>query len=182
MAEKSINNLMDGIEKSKNNPYEKVLFGLGIRFVGKTVAKKIIEKFPNIDNLINASYDDLNETNNIGDKIAKSLIKFFSDQININLINELKYFGLNFNKSDKTLSSNILTGKSFVISGTFEFHTREEIKSIVELNGGKISSSISSKTSYILAGKSMGPKKKIKANKLGVNIIDEKEFLKMLEL
>ena len=110
------------------------------------------------------------------------MIKFFSDQININLINELKYFGLNFNKSDKTLSSNILTGKSFVISGTFEFHTREEIKSIVELNGGKISSSISSKTSYILAGKSMGPKKKIKANKLGVNIIDEKEFLKMLEL
>jgi len=132
--------------------------------------------------LINASYDDLNETNNIGDKIAKSLIKFFSNQININLINELKYFGLNFNKSDKTLTSNILNGKSFVISGTFEFYTREEIKSIIELNGGKISSSISSKTSYILAGKSMGPKKKIKAIKLGVNVIDEKEFLKMLEL
>tara|TARA_B100000575_G_scaffold232959_1_gene194292 strand:- start:5203 stop:6759 length:1557 start_codon:yes stop_codon:yes gene_type:complete len=182
MAEKSINNLLDGIEKSKNNQYEKVLFGLGIRFVGKTVAKKIIEKFPNIDDLINASYDDLNETNNIGDKIAKSLIKFLSNQININLINELKYFGLNFKKSDKTISSNILSNKSFVISGTFEFHTREEIKSIIELNGGKISSSISSKTSYVLAGKSMGPKKKIKANKLGVNVIDEKEFLKMLEL
>ena len=182
MAEKSINNLMDGIEKSKNNPYEKVLFGLGIRFVGKTVAKKIIEKFPNIDNLINASYDDLNETNNIGDKIAKSLINFFSNQININLINELKYFGLNFKNSDKIQFSNILSNKSFVISGTFEFHTREEIKSIIELNGGKISSSISSKTSYVLAGKSMGPKKKIKANKLGVNVIDEKEFLKMLEL
>ena len=182
MAEKSINNLLDGIEKSKNNPYEKVLFGLGIRFVGKTVAKKIIEKFPNIDNLINASFDDLNETNNIGDKIAKSLIKFFSNQINIDLINELKYLGLNFKKLDKTLFSNTLSNKSFVISGTFEFHTREEIKSIIELNGGKISSSISSKTSYVLAGKSMGPKKKIKANKLGVNVIDEKEFLKMLEL
>ena len=182
MAEKSINNLLDGIEKSKTNSYEKVLFGLGIRFVGKTVAKKIIEKFPNIDDLINASYDDLNETDDIGDKIAKSLIKFFSNQININLINELKYFGLNFKKSNKKLISNILINKSIVISGTFEFYTREEIKRIIELNGGKVSSSITSKTSYVLSGKSMGPKKKIKANKLGVLLIDEKEFLKMLEL
>ena len=182
MAEKSINNLLDGIEKSKTNSYEKVLFGLGIRFVGKTVAKKIIEKFPNIDDLINASYDDLNETDDIGDKIAKSLIKFFSNQNNIDLINELKYFGLNFKKSNKKLISNILINKSIVISGTFEFYTREEIKRIIELNGGKVSSSITSKTSYVLSGKSMGPKKKIKANKLGVLLIDEKEFLKMLEL
>ena len=182
MAEKSINNLLDGIEKSKTNSYEKVLFGLGIRFVGKTVAKKIIEKFPNIDDLINASYDDLNETDDIGDKIAKSLIKFFSNQINLNLINELKYFGLNFKKSNKKLISNILSNKSIVISGTFELYTREEIKRIIELNGGKVLSSITSKTSYVLSGKSMGPKKKIKANKLGVLLIDEKEFLKMLEI
>ena len=182
MAKKSINNLLDGIEKSKTNLYENVLFGLGIRFVGKTVAKKLTKKFPNIDDLISASYNELNETNDIGDKIAQSLIRFFSNQSNINLINELKYFGLNFEKLDKKLFSNILNNKSIVISGTFEFYTREEIINVIELNGGHISSSITSKTSYILAGKSMGPKKKSKANKLGIMIIDEKEFFKMLEL
>ena len=182
MAEKSINNLLDGIEKSKTNSYENVLFGLGIRFVGKTVAKKLTKKFPNIDDLISASYNELNETNDIGDKIAQSLIKFFSNQSNIDLINELKNFGLNFNKLEKKQFSNILNDKSIVISGTFEFYTREEITNIIELNGGNISSSITSKTSYILAGKSMGPKKKSKANKLGIMIIDEKEFFKMLEL
>tara|TARA_B100001113_G_scaffold240743_1_gene197957 strand:+ start:971 stop:2977 length:2007 start_codon:yes stop_codon:yes gene_type:complete len=181
MADKSANNLLDGIIESKKIPFERVLYGLGIRYVGETVAKKLAKHFESIDNMLNASFDELILVDEIGEKIANSIIEFASDNDNIQIINKLKKNGVRFeiDDSDKNVSS-ILSGKSFVISGVFSNFSRDELKRFIETNGGKISSSLSSKTSYLVAGANMGPSKKLKAEKLNINIISENELTNLV--
>jgi len=181
MAETSTNNLLLAIEKSKKNPFERVLFGLGIRYVGETVSKILCKKLLNIDNIINANYDTLISIDEIGEKIAKSIISYFSDKKNILLINKLKSYGLIFMyTAGSKLSSTKLQGMNIVISGVFEQYSRDELKDIIEENGGKNIGSISKNTTFVLAGKNMGPSKKEKAANLNVRIISEKEFLDII--
>ncbi len=182
MAEKSAQNMINGIEKSKNKPFEKVLFALGISFVGETVAKKLARKFKTIDNLMSATFDDLIKVDEIGEKIAQSLIDFFSDTGNVDLVNRLKTHGLNFEISLENLANktNVLEGQIFVISGVFEKMSREELKKSIEENGGKVGSSISSKTNYLIAGNNMGPSKLAKAKNLNINIISEDDFIEII--
>ena len=181
MADKSANNLLEGIIESKNIPFERVLYGLGIRYVGETVAKKLAKHFESIDNMLNTSFDELILVDEIGEKIANSILEFASDKDNIQIINKLKKNGVRFeiDDSDKNVSS-ILSGKSFVISGVFSNFSRDELKRFIEINGGKISSSLSSKTSYLVAGANMGPSKKLKAEKLNINIISENELTNLV--
>ena len=181
MADKSANNLLDGIIESKKIPFERVLYGLGIRYVGETVAKKLVKHFESIDNMLNTSFDELILVDEIGEKIANSILEFASDNDNIQIINKLKKNGVRFeiDDSDKNVSS-ILAGKSFVISGVFSNFSRDELKRFIETNGGKISSSLSSKTSYLVAGANMGPSKKLKAEKLNINIITENELTNLV--
>ena len=181
MADKSANNLLEGIIESKNIPFERVLYGLGIRYVGETVAKKLAKHFESIDNMLNTSFDELILVDEIGEKIANSILEFASDKDNIQIINKLKKNGVRFeiDDSDKNVSS-ILLGKSFVISGVFSNFSRDELKRFIEINGGKISSSLSSKTSYLVAGANMGPSKKLKAEKLNINIISENELTNLV--
>ena len=181
MADKSANNLLEGIIESKNIPFERVLYGLGIRYVGETVAKKLAKHFESIDNMLNTSFDELILVDEIGEKIANSILEFASDNDNIQIINKLKTNGVRFeiDESDKNVSS-ILSGKSFVISGVFSNFSRDELKRFIETNGGKISSSLSSKTSYLVAGANMGPSKKLKAEKLNINIISENELTNLV--
>ena len=181
MADKSANNLLEGIIESKNIPFERVLYGLGIRYVGETVAKKLAKHFESIDNMLNSSFDELILVDEIGEKIANSILEFASDNDNIQIINKLKKNGVRFeiDDSDKNVSS-ILAGKSFVISGVFSNFSRDELKRFIETNGGKISSSLSSKTSYLVAGANMGPSKKLKAEKLNINIISENELTNLV--
>ena len=181
MADKSANNLLEGIIESKNIPFERVLYGLGIRYVGETVAKKLAKHFESIDNLLNTSFDELILVDEIGEKIANSILEFASDNDNIQIINKLMKNGVRFeiDDSDKNVSS-ILSGKSFVISGIFSNFSRDELKKFIETNGGKISSSLSSKTSYLVAGANMGPSKKLKAEKLNINIISENELTNLV--
>jgi DNA ligase (NAD+) len=181
MADKSANNLLDGIIESKKIPFERVLYGLGIRYVGETVAKKLAKHFESIDNMLNTSFDELILVDEIGEKIANSILEFASDNDNIQIINKLKKNGVRFeiDDSDKNVSS-ILAGKSFVISGVFSNFSRDELKRFIETNGGKISSSLSSKTSYLVAGANMGPSKKLKAEKLNINIITENELTNLV--
>jgi DNA ligase (NAD+) len=181
MADKSANNLLDGIIESKKIPFERVLYGLGIRYVGETVAKKLAKHFESIDNMLNTSFDELILVDEIGEKIASSILEFASDNDNIQIINKLKKNGVRFeiDDSDKNVSS-ILAGKSFVISGVFSNFSRDELKRFIETNGGKISSSLSSKTSYLVAGANMGPSKKLKAEKLNINIITENELTNLV--
>ncbi|HEY0669611.1 MAG TPA: NAD-dependent DNA ligase LigA [Sphingobacteriaceae bacterium] len=182
-GERSIENMLEGLEKSKQKPFDKVLFGLGIRYVGETVAKKLAAHFKNIDSLMNASFDELITVEEIGDRIAESVIEYFRDQRHIHQINELKRHGLQFESEDSTveLLSNKLEGKTFVISGTFENYSRDELKDLIEANGGKIISSISAKLNYLVAGDSMGPAKLEKATKLDIPLISEDELIKMIE-
>lgn len=179
-ADKSAENVIKGIEESKKVPYARVLFALGIRFVGETVAKKITSAFPNIDLLINASKEQLLATDEVGEKIAQSIISFFKNEENINTIKELKSFGLQFEQKAKQLDSNTLANKSFVISGVFANHSREELKNIIENNGGKILSGISAKTDYLVAGDNMGPAKLEKATKLNIPIINEDALMDLI--
>ena len=181
MADKSANNLLEGIIESKKIPFERVLYGLGIRYVGETVAKKLAKHFESIDNMLNTSFDELILVDEIGEKIANSILEFASDDNNIQIINKLKKNGVRFeiDDSDKNVSS-ILAGKSFVISGVFSNFSRDELKKFIETNGGKISSSLSSKTSYLVAGANMGPSKKLKAEKLNINIISENELTNLV--
>ena len=181
MADKSANNLLEGIIESKNIPFERVLYGLGIRYVGETVAKKLAKHFESIDNILNTSFDELILVDEIGEKIANSILEFASDNDNIQIINKLMKNGVRFeiDDSDKNVSS-ILSGKSFVISGIFSNFSRDELKKFIETNGGKISSSLSSKTSYLVAGANMGPSKKLKAEKLNINIISENELTNLV--
>ncbi len=180
-GEKSINNMLDGIEKSKQMPFEKVLFGLGIRYIGETVAKKLTHHFKNIDNLIAASLEELIVAEEIGERIAQSLIEYFSDAQHLEEIEKLKAHGLQFVAEEKvvTLASEKLSGKTFIISGTFE-RSRDELKDIIEQNGGKILSSISAKLNYLVAGDNMGPSKLEKATKLNIPIISDEELMAMI--
>lgn len=181
MAEKSVSNMLEGIQKSKEIPFERVLFGLGIRHVGETVAKKLAKHFININALSRANVDELLAVDEIGEKIAISIIDFFADLGNIQIIDSLKSSGLQFQISEDALPiSNKLEGKSIVISGVFEKHSRDEYKEMIEKNGGKNVGSISKKTSFILAGENMGPSKLEKAKELGIELYSESEFLALL--
>lgn len=183
MAEKSAVNLIKGIEQSKNIPFERVLFALGIRYVGETVAKKIVKHYKNIDAIIAATEDDLITVDEIGIRIAESVASFFKSENNIRVVNKLKSVGLQLELSAAQLSAQTdkLKGDIVVVSGVFHTVSRTELKKLIENNGGKVSSSISKKTTYIVAGDSMGPSKKEKADKLGVKLISEGEFLIKME-
>ncbi len=183
MAEKSAENLVAGVEASKKIPFERVLFGLGIRYVGETVAKKLAKAYKNIDSLMMANMLDLVAVDEIGERIAESVVDFFGNAENVEIVNRLKSYGLQFSLSEEQLQNqtDMLKGKSFVVSGVFEKVSRNELKKLIEDNGGKVSSSISSKTSYVIAGDNMGPSKKTKAESLGVPIISEDEFLGMVQ-
>ncbi|MDR2811376.1 MAG: NAD-dependent DNA ligase LigA [Tannerellaceae bacterium] len=182
-AEKSAQNLMDSLEASKTVPFERVLFALGIRYVGETVAKRLAYAFLNIRQLQQASLESLMQVSEIGERIAQSVLNYFADEGNLSLIGRLAAYGLQMSVDETVLTgrSNSLKGLSFVISGTFAKHSRDEYKAIIEQHGGKCSGSVSSKTDYILAGDNMGQVKLEKAAKLGVKIIHEDEFLKMLD-
>jgi DNA ligase (NAD+) len=182
MAEKSAENIILGIEASKNVPFEKVLFALGIRFVGETVAKKLAKHFKSLDNLRRATFEELISVDEIGDRIAESVLDFFSNLVNIQIIDRLKNYGLQFELDASTLlkATNKLQNKVFVVSGVFEKFSRNELKKSIEDNGGKVSSSISKKTDFIVAGDKMGPSKKQKAESLGIPIISENDFDQML--
>jgi len=181
-GEKSVNNMLEGIERSKQMPFEKVLFGLGIRYVGETVARKIAAHFTNIDSLMNASIDELLSVDEIGTRIAESLIEYFKDPRHLEQLEKLKTAGLQFETEQKevVLASEKLSGKSFIISGVFENYSREELSAIIQSNGGKILSSISSKLNYLVAGDNMGPAKLEKAQKLTIPIISEKELFDLI--
>lgn len=183
MAEKSASNMIAGIEASKNIPFEKVLFALGIRFVGETVAKKLARYYKNIDALMAASYEELILVDEIGEKIAESIIAFFQIEANRLLISRLRAYGLQLSIDESQLSdqTDLLKGKVFVVSGVFKIMSRNELKKSIEDNGGKVTGSISKKTSFIIAGDNMGPSKKEKAENLGIPIISEQDYLSMIE-
>ncbi len=180
--EKKSQNIIDGLIASKQIPFERVLYGIGIRYVGETVAKKLARQFKNIDNIINASLEELIAADEIGDKIAESIIHFFSIEGNVELVNRLRNHGLQFELSEDQLANATtkLEGLIFVVSGVFSKFSRDELKNSIEQNGGKVSSSISKKTSYIVAGENMGPSKLAKAEKLEVTIISEDRFLELI--
>lgn len=182
MGEKSADNIIQGIARSKEVPYERVLFALGIRFVGETVAKKVAKAFRSIDALAAANLDALIHVDEIGLKIAQSIISYFADDKNRKLVERLRNAGLKLEADEEDLSghTDILQGKSIVISGVFSRHSRDEYKELIEKHGGKNVGSISKKTSFILAGDNMGPSKLEKARSLGIAIIDENEFLSMI--
>lgn len=180
MAEKSANNLLKSIEASKNVPFERVLFALGIRFVGETVAKKLADHFGTIEKLQFATFEDLIAVDEIGDKIAESIILYFQKTENLEIIEKLKHAGVQLEAEVKELASNRFEGMSFVVSGVFSTFSRDELKKTIEDHGGKNVSSISAKTTYVVAGENMGPTKLEKATKLGVKILSENEFIKLL--
>ncbi len=182
MGEKSAENIIKGIAASREVPFERVLFALGIRFVGETVAKKITKAFRSIEELENADIETLKNIDEIGDRIAQSIVSYFANPTNKDLVERLQKAGLQMQRSeeDETAFSDKLKGKSIVISGVFQHHSRDEYKEMIEKNGGKNAGSISSKTSFILAGDNMGPAKWEKAQKLGIEIITEEMFLAML--
>jgi DNA ligase (NAD+) len=181
MAQKSAENLINGIEKSKEVPFERVLYALGIRYVGETVAKKLAKHYKNIDAIANASLMDLILVDEIGDKIAQSVIEFFENIENRLTIERLKAVGIQFELVEKnTQVSDKFAGKTFVVSGVFEKFSRDDLKKAIEDNGGKVGSSISTKTDYVVAGENMGPAKLEKANQLKIAIISEEDFLGMI--
>lgn len=184
MAEKSAENLVNGVAASKAIPFERVLFALGIRYVGETVAKKLAKAYKNIDALMAASHEELVAVDEIGERIAESVIKFFSEPTNLEIIGRLKSYGLQFSLSEAQLENQTdkLKGQTFVVSGVFENISRNDLKKLIEDNGGKVASSISSKTSFVVAGDNMGPSKKTKAESLGVPIISEQEFMEKLNV
>jgi DNA ligase (NAD+) len=183
VKEKSAQNILDGISQSKNQPFESVLFGIGIRFVGKTVAEKLAKHFKTMDNLSRASYEQLLEAPEVGEKIAQSVVAYFKDSDNLHEIDRLTKAGLQFESTQKEAEklSNLLDDKSFVISGVFEKYERDQLKDIIIANGGRVLSSISGKLDFLLAGENMGPAKREKAEKLEVKIISEQEFDAMLK-
>lgn len=182
-ADKSVRNLKASLEESKKVPFERVLYGLGIRFVGETVAKRLVSAFHSMEELEKASFEELIAVDEIGERIAQSLISYFADERSRILVSRLKEYGLQMSVAKEVLAgrSEKLKGLSIVISGTFSKHSRDEYKAMIEQHGGKNSGSVSGKTNYILAGDNMGPAKLEKAAKLGVKIINEDEFLNMIE-
>lgn len=182
MAEKSAENMINGIEASKKITFERVLFALGIRFVGETVAKKLARHYKTIDALKNTSEEDLKTVDEIGERIAQSVVSFFASEENLHTIERLKSYGVQLEISAEELAdqTDALQGHTFVVSGVFAKVSRNELKKLIEDNGGKVSSAISSKTNYVVAGENMGPSKKAKAESLGVPIISEDDFLGMI--
>lgn len=182
MAEKSADNLIKGIQNSVKIPFERVLYALGIRFVGETVAKKLASAYKNIEAIKEATFSELIQVDEIGDRIAESVVDFFANTENTETIERLQVYGLQFEISVEKLQNQTdkLKGVIFVVSGVFEKLSRNELKKMIEDNGGKVASSISSKTTYVIAGDNMGPSKKEKAEKLGIPIVDEHQFLAML--
>ena len=179
-ADKSVENLKMGIENSKSKPFQKVLYGLGIRYVGESASKKILKKIKSIDELMLMNLESLSEIDEIGEKTAASITEFFKDENNRNLISKLKSIGLMLTDNSQDNKSSSLSNLTFVISGVFEMHSRDEIKNLIEINGGNISSSISSKTNYLVAGDNIGPAKYAKANDLGVPIINEASLIDLI--
>lgn len=182
-AEKSARNLLDSLRQSKQVPFERVLYALGIRYVGETVAKRLAQAFLSLEKLEKASWDELVAVDEIGERIAQSVVAYFADERNRELVERLKNCGLQMEVPQEVLAnrSDRLKGLTIVISGTFSQHSREEYKALIEKHGGKNSGSVSGKTDYILAGENMGPAKLEKAAKLGVKIIHEEDFLKLIE-
>ena len=181
MADKSADNLINGLAASKDVPFERVLFALGIRFVGETVAKKLAKSFKSIDKIQNANFDELVNVDEIGEKIAISVQQFFLDEKNREVIRRLKEVGLQFEIKEKEGVTDKFKGVTFVVSGVFNTFSRDEIKEVIEINGGKNASSISSKTDFVLAGENMGPAKLKKASDLGITILSEDEFISKLK-
>lgn len=183
VKDKSAQNMLDGIVASKTQPFESVLFGIGIRYVGKTVAEKLAKHFKNMDNLKQAAYEALLEAPEVGEKIAQSVVEYFKDADNLREVERLSQAGLQFesNQKEPELVSSVLMDKSFVISGVFQNYERDQLKDVIVAHGGKVLSSISGKLDYLLAGDNMGPAKREKAEKLGVQIISESEFETMLK-
>ncbi|WP_395048090.1 NAD-dependent DNA ligase LigA [Flavobacterium sp.] len=184
MAQKSAENLVQGVQKSKNIPFENVLFALGIRYVGETVAKKLAKHYKNIDAIANANLLQLVMVDEIGDKIAQSVVEFFDNQENRIIVERLKTSGvqLEISESNSTVISDKLSGQIFVVSGVFEKFSRDDLKKAIEDNGGKVGSSISAKTNYVIAGDNMGPAKLEKANQLKISIISEDDFMALLTI
>jgi DNA ligase (NAD+) len=180
---KSAQNMLDGIEQSKQVAFESVLFAIGIRYVGKTVAEKLARYFKNINAIMNASYDQLLEAPEVGEKIAQSVVEFFKNPASRKEIERLEKAGLQFQvvEAEVVKESDTLNAKSFVISGVFDGYERDDLKDVIIKNGGKVLSSISGKLDYLLAGDNMGPAKREKAEKLNVRIISEQEFKKLLK-
>jgi DNA ligase (NAD+) len=180
--DKKVQNILDGLVQSKHVPFERVLYAIGIRFVGETVAKKLAKQFKSLENIKKATFDELKAADEIGEKIAESIMQFFANETNKKVIEKLQEIGLHFSLSDEQIaaSSNKLEGLTFVVSGVFSQFSRDELKNTIEQHGGKVAGSISKKTSYIVAGENMGPSKLQKAQELGVKIIDEYQFLEMI--
>ncbi|MEQ9467875.1 MAG: NAD-dependent DNA ligase LigA [Ekhidna sp.] len=181
IKEKSALNIIESIEKSKEIPFERVLFGLGIRYVGKTVAEKLAQHFVTIDRLMNASFEEIVDVHEIGERIAESVAAYFQDEESIRMIEALKEAGLSFEVVRQEGTDDKLKGLTFVVSGVFEGFGRDELKNIIKQRGGKVASSISSKTNYLVAGENMGPAKKEKADSLGITILNETSFRELLE-
>jgi len=182
MAEKSAQNIVKGIENSKNIPFEKVLYALGIRYVGETVAKKLAKYFKSIDQLMQANFEELNKVGEIGEKIAQSILEFSNNLVNIQLIDRLKFYGVQLQMSESSQKhlTEKLKDKKFVVSGVFKKFSREELKISIENNGGIVSGSISKNTDFVIAGDKMGPEKKKKAESLGVTILSEEDYIAMI--
>jgi len=182
MAEKSADNLVNGVQASKDVPFERVLFGLGIRYVGETVAKKLAKHYKSIEALSKATLEDLETVDEIGIRIAESVVDFFSTEANLQMVSRLILYGLQLQLSEEALSNQTtkVEGLRFVVSGVFETVSRDELKALIDSNGGKVVSSISAKTSYVVAGANMGPSKRTKAESLNIPIISEQQFLELL--
>jgi DNA ligase (NAD+) len=181
LAEKSVENILIGLEASKTQPFEKVLFGLGIRYVGETVAKKLAKHFKNIQSIKTASLESLVKVDEIGERIAESVYEYLNIESNLSQIQRMEEAGLCFEAVEVTLDSEILNGKKIVVSGVFTKLSRNELKTLIEANGGKVVGSISAKTDLLIAGENMGPAKKTKADNLGIKIIDETAFLRLID-
>lgn len=182
-GERTVENILNGIENSKKIPFEKVLYAIGIRYVGENGTKRLTKHFKNIDNIIKATFEDLLQVEDIGDTVAQSVIEFFKDERNLKIIERLRNAGLQFEVVEKELvfGENKLGGKAFIASGTFKNFSREGIKQAIEVSGGRVVSSVSSKTDFVIAGEKMGPEKYKKATALNIKIISEDEFIEMIK-
>ncbi|MCP4457286.1 MAG: NAD-dependent DNA ligase LigA [Cytophagales bacterium] len=182
IQKKTATNILESIEYSKTTSFEDVLYGLGIRYVGRTVAEKLVDHFLTIDKLMTATFEELIEAPEIGDRIAASILEYFADNTNLEIISRLKLAGLKFEKekNQEELGDSLLTGRTFVVTGTFEGYEREALKKLIKSHGGKVGSSLSSKTNYLVAGDNMGPAKKTKAEELEIQILSESSFNKLL--
>jgi DNA ligase (NAD+) len=183
LGDKSALNILTSIEESKKIPWARVLFALGIRMVGETTAKKIAKRFPSIEQLQWASAEQLMSIEDVGEQIANNIIAYFNDLHNLGIVQRLLSAGVQFETTEEQMTelSNRLEGKTIVISGVFAKHSRDEYKAMIEAHGGKNAGSISKKTSFVLAGENMGPEKKKKAEGLGIALMNEDEFLKLIE-